>query len=332
MKLLICDDDIAYVEALVKHLVNENPKLYEIRAYSSLDGLMHDHGAYDVGVLSEQYLEAYINNDLDDVQITYPLLLRAQAGEERQGVESIYKYQSMRSFKSQLAKTCGRGEIGIPQAVESGKGQVIGVFSPMHHELQLPFALCLSDWCGQREPVLFVNMEALSVQSSLMEVEGRRDLLDLLYVVANRKKMQVDLTEYICESEGISYIPPMSSPTEVAYITGEQWMSCGRKIRENFHGTIVLLLDHMMQGFEQILADCDGLILLTKPGEYYRKSMQAFRERFLQERNFRCWMHQVSLPMSAGMTMEETYDLGQMLRSKMAQEIRKELQHVAYLA
>ncbi len=332
MKLLICDDDVAYVEALVKHLVNENPKLYEIRAYSTLSGLMHDHGAYDVGILGDQYLEAYVNSNLDDVQIASPLLLRGQAGEDRQGIESISKYQSMRSFKAQLAKACGRGVIGMPQVVESGKSQVIGVFSPMHHELQLPFALCLSDWCGQREPVLFVNMESLSVQSALMDVEGRRDLLDLLYVVANRKKNQVDLQEYICESEGISYIPPMNSPTEVAYITGEQWMNCGQKIRENFHGTIVLLLDHMMQGFEQILSGCDGLILLTKPGAYYRKSMQAFRERFLAERNFRCWMQQVSLPMSAGMIMEETYDLGQMLRSKMAQEIRKELQHVAYLA
>ena len=60
--------------------------------------------------------------------------------------------------------------------------------------------------------------------------------------------------------------------------------------------------------------------------------MQAFRNRFLEERKFRCWMQQVSLPMSAGASMEETYDLGQMLRSKMAQEIRKELQHVPYLA
>ncbi|MBQ1473210.1 MAG: hypothetical protein IIZ31_05405, partial [Lachnospiraceae bacterium] len=143
---------------------------------------------------------------------------------------------------------------------------------------------------------------------------------------------KVNLAEYICESEGISFIPPMNSPTEVAYITGEQWMSCGQKIRENFRGTIVLLLDYMMQGFEQVLSDCDGLILLTKPGEYYRKSMQAFRNRFLEERKFRCWMQQVSLPMSAGASMEETYDLGQMLRSKMAQEIRKELQHVPYLA
>ena len=332
MKLLICDDDVAYVEALVKHFISENPTHYEIRAYSTLDGLMHDRGTYDVGILGEQYLEAYEKDDLEDVQIAHPLLLRAQEGEDREGVESIYKYQSMRSFKSQLAKTVGRGNVGMSQAREHGESRVIGVFSPMHHELQLPFALCLSDWCGQREPVLFVNMEALSVQPALMDVEGRRDLLDLLYVVANRKETKVNLAEYICESEGISYIPPMNSPTEVAYITGEQWMSCGQKIRENFRGTIVLLLDYMMQGFEQVLSDCDGLILLTKPGEYYRKSMQAFRNRFLEERKFRCWMQQVSLPMSAGATMEETYDLGQMLRSKMAQEIRKELQHVPYLA
>ncbi len=231
MKRLICDDDVAYVEALVKHLVSENPKYYEIRAYSTLDGLMHDHGTYDVGILGEQYLEAYLKDDLEDVQIAHPLLLRAQEGEDREGVESIYKYQSMRSFKSQLAKTLGRGEAGVLPKAERGKSRVIGVFSPMHHELQLPFALCLSDWCGQREPVLFVNMEAISVQPALMDMEGRRDLLDFLYVVSNRKETKVNLEEYICESEGSSYIPPMNSPTEVADMTGEQVMSCGRKLR-----------------------------------------------------------------------------------------------------
>lgn len=332
MKLLICDDDVAYVEALVKHLLNENSKLYEIRAYTTISGLMHDRGEYDVGILGEQYLKLYVDEELENVYIHHPLLLKAQVDGDVDGVESISKYQSMRGFKSQLAKTCGNGMQGVVREQKSGKGRVLCVFSPMHHELQLPFALCLSDWCGQREPVLFINMEPISVQPTFINMEGRRDLLDLLYVAANRRGIPVELDDYICESEGIRFIPPMNSPTEVAYITGEQWMSCGRKIRETFHGTIILLLDHMMQGFEQIVANCDGLILLTKPGDYYHRSMEVFRQRFLEERNFSCWIQQVPLPMSAGVAMEDTYDLGQMLRSKMAREIRKELEHVAYLA
>ena len=251
IKVLICDDDAAYVEALVKHVVSENPDL-EMSAYSKPERFAEATGQFDVAVLSSEYLQMYEDGKVPDVECQHVMLLMAQSDEAREGVESIAKFQSMRSFMTQIRKAANNYRDALETGSNKGKRQVICVFSPIQHELKLPFALCLSAWCGQKQPVLFVNLEELSIQSSLMDYEGRKDLLDLMYVIEDKRK-DFDLSEFICESEGVGYIPPMSSPTEVAYITGAQWASCKAKIEEQFCGTIIVLIDHVVQGFDFFL-------------------------------------------------------------------------------
>ena len=328
IKVLICDDDAAYVEALVKHVVSES-KEFEMTAYSHVECFVEAEGRFDVAVLSKPYMRLYEDGQLPKLECHHVLYLMGQADEHPEGMETIAKYQSMRSFMAQIRRVANNYQGSLEMGNAPGRHQIIGVFSPIQHELKLPFALCLSAWCGQHQPVLFINLEELSVQSSIMDCEGRKDLLDLLYVIENRKK-DLNLNDFICESEGVAFIPPMNSPSEMAYITGDQWTCCREKIREQFSGTIIVLMDHIVQGFEQMISACDGLILLTKPGNYYRKSVEAFRRGFVDGRKLSCWMEQIALPMSAG-KQEENYDFAKLLNSKLGEEIRRELEHVAYL-
>ncbi len=331
IKVLICDDDAAYVEALTKHMMSEKPD-FELEAYSNPDLFTGLEGSYDVAVLGSRFLELYEAGKASQLQIHRLLYLMSQQDGVREDVETIAKFQSMRKFMGQLM--VGREDVRpmMERGSRGRRNQVICVYSPIGHELKLPFALCLSEWCGKQQPALFINLEELSIQSSLMEMEGRKDLLDLLYVVENRKGKQMNLEEFVCEQEGIQFIPPMNSPTEVAYITGAQWMECRKKITEQFQGTVVVLMDHIVQGFEQIIESCDGLLLLTKPGSFYRRSTEAFRRSFIEDRHLSCWVEQIILPMSAGKFGEESYDLSRILHSNLGDEIRKELEHVPYLA
>lgn len=316
--------------ALVKHVVTEKPE-FEITAYSKMERFLDDQGTYDVAVLTEPYLDAYEENRAEGLTVHHVMFLMSEQNSSRDGAESIVKFQSMSSFIAQILRTTGIP--ATPATAESidNRRQVICVFSPIHHELQLPVALCVSAWCSKRQPTLFINMEELSIQSSWMNLEGRKDLLDLLYIMGNRKGKKLDLKEFICESEGVNFIPPMGSPSEVAYITGDQWMTCKNRLQEEFSGTIVFLVDHVMQGFEQLLSSCDGLILLSKPGEYYRRSTDVFQHAFMEGRRLQCWVHHMALPMSAGKSMDMDYDFGKLLRSKLGEQIRKELANVAFL-
>ncbi|MCR4999538.1 MAG: hypothetical protein K6A05_06855 [Lachnospiraceae bacterium] len=330
MKLMLCDKDGAYIDALLQQIVRENPDI-QVTAFSEEADFLRAKGSFDIAVMAEDFLAIYESGSAENLQLQQVMQLIAIKDTAREEYAAVPKYQSTSAMIAQIRKAAGQEVLCHAMNQRKGGNQVICVYSPVQHELKLPVALCISHWCSQRNPVLFLNLEEMSAQSLFMDTEGRKDLLDLLYVAESRRGEGLELQDFLCEEEGVQFIPPINSPAEVAYITGEQWMNCRERIQEQFTGTVIVLLDHIVQGFEQMLMSCDGLILLTKPGQYYRYQMETFRRAFLQNRNLSCWVHPMVLPMSAAKIGEANYSLSKLLRSKLAEEVGKELENVAYL-
>ena len=185
------------------------------------------------------------------------------------------KYQSMDGITRQMQMLTeakwGCKEEQIDQAVE-----VIGVFSPVKHEMQMLFSLLYARNEGRRNKVLYMSLLPFSGFSEILG-EAEYDIGDVILQVRERNVKKEFLAASIYETEGFFYIAPLTNPESVMEITGEdikkvlEWIS-----KETDFGTIILDIGFHVKSFSDIVAVCSKIYCLGKKGYLYEVQMRQF--------------------------------------------------------
>jgi hypothetical protein len=171
------------------------------------------------------------------------------------------------------------------------------VYSPVAHELQLPFSMALGQLCkpaGGR--VLFLDIEEISILPKLIGKTCERNLMDLLYVV-DIGTGDIDLNEYIRSTMGFDYVQPFLNPNEVSEVDASAWQHLLELLKQTNYDAIVVLFGRTINGFDKCLGMLDKLYLLEKTGDYFRKSQEMFLD-YIERLGLEVDIEDVVLPMT----------------------------------
>ena len=152
INVAVCDSDNVYRERFVAYMMEHEAETIQIHAFSEREAFLHCAGErpFDVILLGTGFY------DMEEEAVKYSprcLCLSdsmpkrvAEADNYCAGespvCEKIFRYQSMESIVHTL-KVVG----GVHRATEVSTGtrmEVIGVCSPIRHEMQIPFSVVLA--------------------------------------------------------------------------------------------------------------------------------------------------------------------------------------------
>ena len=311
LEIALCDIDDEYIMRFASYLMEKTDA--GIHIFTSTEGFFEDEGNYDIAIMSEDFKE--ICDFKRKGMIRQKYFLSEDEGDEE---ESIYKYQSVDKI---LEKVHLLRHENINVSINSSKkSKLIGVYSPISHELQLPFTLALNQAYTNLGRVLFLDLQEISI---LPEFTGscERNLMDLLYEI-NTDKDNIDFSCYVNSYMGFDYISPFYNPNEIGEIDEDTWFKLFDVINRLNYDRVVVLFGRVINGFSKILEDFEKLYLLSQPGDYFSKSQKQFLE-YLDRYQLPLEIENVNLKMTAKNLSDGTYQLEELLQGNLGMFVKK---------
>ena len=188
--------------------------------------------------------------------------------------------------------------------------EIVGIVSPVSHEMQILFSLLLARNVAREQKVLYVN---------LLEFAGFAEIFnDAILQVREVKVKEERLRACIYEADGFSYISPILNPENVREITGEDLSRLLDVVTEYMdYQMIVVDIGLNVAGFAEILPVCDRVFSLEKRGYLFEtrtKQFLSYLERAVDEA-FVERIHRLEIPGQAkvicgGLNLLEQLDWG----------------------
>ena len=320
--VLLCDTDAAYLQSASRYLALQG---YGVTTYSETAIYADDFCHYDVAVMTPEFLEAG-----DPYRHGGRLLcLLSERGGGPEGIESIYKFQDMDAFTARIE---GR------RSDEEGIPDLHFVCSPIYHELRLPFALALARIYAESGRTLFIDLSEASILTELMQQTldeenipyelGGPDLIDLIYSlesreVFDREEAEQSLPEeFVMLYDGFYYLPPAADAKALSDVTKAQWSHLMKAVLSSAFSTVVILSDRLPIHLAEWCGENSEVILLSKRGDYYRKSEKKFEDYF-EERLPSVKRRDIDLPMSAAGLSDGTWYLPSLLEGNLGNFVRE---------
>lgn len=319
-KIVVCDGDKEYVTAFVSYLVEHIPHV-TIHSFTSEEMFLNCEETYQVGILSREFLEVLEFSGKDLLEEKF-YLCDERMEDEYKHLPMVYKYQSMEIVEEMLKRLLQK-ETGDWWGEEDSKTKVVGIYSPISHELSMPFGLALCQVFREQGKVLFLDIEEISIMGVMMGQQCKKSLMDFLYLVIQQEK--INMGEFVRSFMGIDYLCPFAGPEELNDIKEEDWTQLMRCVCSLGYDTVVVLFGRTLPGFRHILSLCHEFILLGKPGDYYQKSQKNFIE-YLQRTGEDINLRQVFLPMSAGNLVDGTYIMEELIQGNLGLFVKKVVQ------
>ena len=315
--ILICDLDSAYVHALRQFLCGFQ-KQVSVSVFTKTEAFSDSKSHYQLGLLGKDFLQIYENHHTDIV-IDEVYYLSSKACEEYGSYDVFYKFQNMSKLREIINRKKHEDNMGCNL---SDKPKIFGIYSPIYHDLRVPFALTLSHLLSQKKETLFLDTEQFSVLPDLIpNIEFNMDFMDVIYLLKSEKDA-FDLTQYISYFEDIALLPVAKNPVDFAFMEEETWEALYKKIVE-LGFQLVVLFDRVDCKMELLLPYMDELILLGRPEDYYEYCQDSCLSYFenIEEKPR---LHSVHLGMSATGLKNGCFGMAKLMEGNLAKVVRDE--------
>lgn len=316
--LALCDQDTRYITAFASYLL-EHYVGVEIHIFTTPESFFADSKDFNLAIMTEDFVE--VSSFKQSGSIAKKYVLTETENDELEN--HIIKYQSMECILSAIPEISLIGNKVVSSVTKSNNSNIVGVYSPICHELQLPFSMALGQSLKDKGSVLFLDFEELSIMPELIGTESDRNLSDLLYEVStDYNKLKIE--EYIHQFMGFDYINPFSSPDEICLIDEETWKKFFERVERLGYDNVVVLFGRTVNGFSELISKLDTLYVLGKPGDYFRRGQEAFM-KYVKNIAADVNTREVFLPMSAANLTEGTYCIEELLQGNLGLFVKREL-------
>lgn len=324
--LLLCDSDVEYVRRFASYIM-EHADGVKLHIFTDTKAYFLDKGSYDIGILSKDFME------LSDFDAGKTINEKFYLCDEENTLnipkeQIIYRYQSMGSIVDIINRCANNTR--LRERRKNGNSNdytfIEAVYSPINHELQLPFAMALGQVYKESGKVLFLDLEEISIMPQLINAKEDKNMLDFLYMLKTKgsSKTAADFEcfgEFIRTYQGMDYIPPFVGPDEMSGIDADDWQLIFDAVVSLGYEKVVVLFGRTVNGFDKLLSVIDRLILLSKPGDFYEKSVNEFMA-YIMRQKINTAIVPVQLPMSAGNLSDGSYRIEELLVGNLGMFIR----------
>ena len=147
--------------------------------------------------------------------------------------------------------------------------RLIGCYTPISRCLQTTFSLMFGQLLARRHKVLYLNFENYPGLDRMLGRSFRGTIADLLYYnECAREKLTAQLALLTENLNGLDYIPPMKSFTELKAVLEDQWIGLFHSLEEvTDYEYIILDLSESAEGLFRILRECDRIFTIVREDE-----------------------------------------------------------------
>lgn len=212
--------------------------------------------------------------------------------EERKEAPYISETDEIPDRRSE-PKADGRGQKTSARYRTNTRGELIGVYSPVHRIGKTRFAMELGREMAKKEPVLYLNMEEYAGGSYYFPDQTGQTLADLLYYSRQEKgNLGLRISTMAGQDEALDYILPIPCVQDLQGVSGEEWLRLFEQIRENcIYQKVILDLGDSVNGLFQILEECHTVytpyiedeVARAKLNQYAENLRRTGREKVLEK-------------------------------------------------
>lgn len=283
IKVAIYDVDKEYRERFADYLMSYKSEEMELSVFTGENYFFDALGVdkYHLIVLGGGYEEVLAK--AKSVRVPVLVLTEYMQSYVKETVEMgdeqivfTSKYQSMDIITKQMQLMAGVKGIHRIPTLASRELDVVGVFSPVKHEMQMMFSLLYAKNAARDRKVLYINLLDFS---GFSEIYGEReyDLGDAILQIREEDFKVEQLLASIYEMEEFSYITPFFNPENVREVTGADVRRLLEILAEHTdYRTIILDVGMNVNGLAEILLACSRIYCLEKKGYLFEVQMQQF--------------------------------------------------------
>ena len=220
----VCDTDREYRDRFVTYLVERKAEEYAVSAFSMPEKLLEalEEEKPDLAICGtgfEEMAERLAGYDIP-VLVLQETMADAVAesvtyGSVPESCRGICRYQSMEVILHEVQVMTLTGA-GSRRMENVGTGmEVIGVYSPICHEMQMPFSMVLAQKLSTEKKVLYVNLMEHSGMLELLGVPGECDLGEVILALRRQRLTAETLGRGIHETEWMHYVEPFDNPEDL---------------------------------------------------------------------------------------------------------------------
>ncbi len=264
--VIICDSNKKYAMHLQEYL--EEKKLLPCNLVFFTDWEKFSNYVVKqtapICVLSEDWVKKY--GKKEDSLKNIEKLFRLCEEKEDEGEDGIYRYRSAEYFAARLSDLAKFKETSKPFTEKREKTKLIGVYSPIGRCLQTSFSLVLGQMLSSKYQVLYLNFEAYSGFSHMMQKSFSVDMADLIYYFKN---LSQDFPQQFYRAKqkmnGLDFVPPAFSYMDISKVLPEEWEAFLEAIADcGEYDYIILDLSEYVQGLYRILRNCSHVYTITR--------------------------------------------------------------------
>lgn len=282
-----CDSDDMYRERFAAYFVEHRQGKFTVHAFS-VPELFLD-------TLKEQVFDIVVlGNGFDGAKQTVikqgiPLLLlsetvpermmdeHAEPTQEENSCARIFRYQSMEGILHEMqVLTAGRTETAESEP-EGTRMEIIGVYSPVSHEMQMPFSVVLAEYLSQTKKVLYVNLLKYSGFLELFGLAGEYDLGDITLSLRNKRLTPDTFARSVYQMDDVNYIPPFGNPENLHDFMPEDYFAFLEYLEEKTDYEVLIVdFGDVSEHLVKMLRRCTCIYCPVKSGYFFECRMNRF--------------------------------------------------------
>ncbi|MGN0140938.1 MAG: hypothetical protein ACI4AD_01825 [Roseburia sp.] len=288
IKVAVCDADEGYRRRFVTYLMEHRREELEVYAFSLPALLLQEleTTVFGVVLLGEGFEEA-----IPKVQERkIPLLVLAEEvpmrvaetsdfGQAEQTLTSrVFKYQPMDHIMHEMQVLTGGSALKPKSECAMLPGmEVIGVYSPVKHEMQMAFSAIFAAIMAEKRKVLYINLMEHSGFLELFGLTGEYDLGDIVIRIRKNRLLPEIFLRSVYEMGEVSYIPPFRNPEDLLEFKWEDYQALLKFLEEKTPFEMVIIdFGQGLDCFPQMLSTCSSVYCPVKTGYFYECRKEQF--------------------------------------------------------
>lgn len=254
---VICDRERQYAKNLLQIFSSRHVAGVQLYLFYTIEELQRFALQKKIHILL--IAEEYSQKQRAEITAESKYVLLRESRELPDGEQGIFRYQSAEAIWTQIVKNVSVKKREPVIADWKVKGELIGIYSPVQRIGKTRFAISLGKKLAEKEPVLYLNLEAYSGEGVYFPEKPEGNLGDLLYYQRQEKdQLGIRISTIAGQMGRLDYIYPLSYLQDLKAVKKEEWIALfGRICKECIYGKVILDLSDCVDGLFEILECCD---------------------------------------------------------------------------
>lgn len=284
--LAIFDGEESYAYRLMDFISEREKVPFEIHVFTRQDKFFSYAQEEEIECLLIS--ENAYQKQIETLKIPHIIILSESGGNLNRALCHINKYQSCENVLKEVM-TYYAGQVSDPGKVMRAvnrKMHIIGIYTPVTRCLQTTFSLTLGQMLARKYKTLYLNFEAYSGMSRMLNREFKNNISDLAYYFScAREKLFYQLESMVESVGGLDFIPPAEIYQSLADVRGTQWIDLFQEIEKiSEYEFLILDLSDCLMDLWEVLQNCDTVYTIVRDDplalakvEQYEKALESMK-------------------------------------------------------